>query len=106
MCEGKRIGRLSKEPDSAKRAERSRGEARPASPKPRGNDHREPEKHGRRIYAHNRIERKAYARGGEDDEHGKAISPGDTGIFSLLPHPLDEFAELEGHAHLLISRMR
>src|SRR5215831_4685603 len=97
MCEGKRIGRLSKEPDSAKRAERRCGEARPASPEPRGGDHREPEKHGRRIYTHKRIERKAYARGREDDEHGKAVSPSDTGIFNLLPHPLDGLVESAGH---------
>ena len=63
--------RLSKEPDYAKCAECSCGDARPESPEPRGGDHREPEKHGRRIYAHNRIERKAYAHGGDDDETAK-----------------------------------
>src|SRR5215472_14766372 len=105
MCEGQRIGRLTKEPDSAKCAERSCGEARPASPEPRGGDHRDPEKHGRRIYAHNRIERKAYARGGEDDEYGKPISPSDTGMCILLSHPLDGPVEFDGHTHLLISRV-
>src|SRR5215471_4255631 len=80
--------------------------ARPAPREPRGNGQREHEKHGRRIYAHNRIERKAHARGGEDGDNGKAISPDATGICNCLSHPSEEFAELEGHIHLLISRIQ
>jgi hypothetical protein len=41
--------------------------------------------------------------GGDD---GKAILPDATGICNYLSHPSEEFAELDGHAHLLISRMQ
>jgi hypothetical protein len=43
------------------------------------------------------IERKAYARGSDDGDNGKAISPNATGIRNRLSQPSDGPPGFDGH---------